>query len=134
MADAPEIPRDRDPLPPPPPPMPGLFHSETEVPFFGEGRWRRRLMRKVRSLLPHSPVPAGASVEFTIAFEEPDEDGWIVARILKVPGALSKGRTRREARRNAIDALRFVLTMDHESTGERSKVDLERLRFVAGPD
>ena len=35
-----------------------------------------------------------ASVEFTIAFDEPDEKGWIVARVLEVPGALSQGRTR----------------------------------------
>jgi predicted RNase H-like HicB family nuclease len=39
----------------------------------------------------------------TIAYEEPDEQGWIVARIVEVPGALSQGRTREEARENVID-------------------------------
>ncbi|HZE04640.1 MAG TPA: type II toxin-antitoxin system HicB family antitoxin [Solirubrobacteraceae bacterium] len=48
----------------------------------------------------------------TIAFDEPDEDGWVVARIVEVPGALSQGRTRHEARENVIDALRLMLTPD----------------------
>lgn len=34
-----------------------------------------------------------ASVDFTISFEGPDEKGWIVARVLEVPGAMSQGRT-----------------------------------------
>ena len=73
-----------------------------------------------------------ASVDFTIAFDEPDEDGWIVARVLEVPGALSQGRTREEARENVLDALRTVLTPDEELAGEASaEADLEHLRFVA---
>jgi len=58
-----------------------------------------------------------ASVDFTIAFESPDEDGWIVARVLEVPGAISQGRTRDEARENALDALSTVLTLDEELVG-----------------
>ena len=73
-----------------------------------------------------------ASVDFTIAFDEPDEDGWIVARVLEVPGALSQGRTREEARENVLDALRTVLTPDEELAGKASaEADLEHLRFVA---
>ncbi len=72
-----------------------------------------------------------ASVEFTIAFDEPDEDGWIVARVLEVPGALSQGRTREQARENVLDALRTVLTPDDELTGRTQPADLEHLRFVA---
>jgi predicted RNase H-like HicB family nuclease len=71
------------------------------------------------------------SIDFTIAFDEPDEDGWIVARVLEVPGALSQGRTRGEARENVLDALRTVLTPDDELSGRRSGEDLERLRFIA---
>jgi len=48
----------------------------------------------------------------TIAFDEPDEEGWIVARVVEVPGALSQGRSREEARENVIDALRLMLTPD----------------------
>ena len=73
-----------------------------------------------------------ASVEFTIAFDEPDEDGWIVARVLEVPGALSQGRTREEARENVLDALRTVLTPDDELAGAGApSADIEHLRFVA---
>jgi predicted RNase H-like HicB family nuclease len=71
------------------------------------------------------------SIDFTIAFDEPDEDGWIVARVLEVPGALSQGRTRAEARENVLDALQTVLTPDDELSGRRSGEDLEHLRFVA---
>lgn len=53
-----------------------------------------------------------ASVDFTIAFDNPDEAGWIVARVLEVPGAVSQGRSREEARENVLDALQTVLTPD----------------------
>jgi predicted RNase H-like HicB family nuclease len=72
-----------------------------------------------------------ASVEFTIAFDPPDEEGWIVARVLEVPGALSQGRTREEARENVIDALATVLTPDEELAGGDGEADTEHLRFVA---
>lgn len=76
-------------------------------------------------------VGMATSVDFTIAFDEPDEEGWIVARVLEVPGALSQGRTREEARVNVLDALRTVLTPDEELAGQRTEADLEHLRFVA---
>ena len=50
----------------------------------------------------------------TSAFDEPDEAGWIVARILEVPGALSQGKTREEARENVLDALQVVLAPDDD--------------------
>jgi predicted RNase H-like HicB family nuclease len=43
-------------------------------------------------------------------YDDPDEDGWIVARVHQVLGAVSQGRTREEARENVIDALRLMLT------------------------
>lgn len=64
------------------------------------------------------------TLRLTIAFEEPDEDGWIVARVVEVPGALSQGRTREEARENVIDALRLMLTPDDDDpsvAGERTE-------------
>lgn len=72
-----------------------------------------------------------ASLEFTLAFDEPDEDGWIVARVLEVPGALSQGRTREEARVNVLDALATVLTPDEELSGASPQANIEHLRFVA---
>ena len=55
-------------------------------------------------------------LRMTIAYEEPDEEGWVVARIVEVPGALSQGRTREEARENVIDALRLMLSRDDGET------------------
>jgi predicted RNase H-like HicB family nuclease len=52
------------------------------------------------------------TLRLTITYDEPDEDGWIVARVLQVPGAISQGRTREEARENVIDALRLMLAPD----------------------
>jgi predicted RNase H-like HicB family nuclease len=54
----------------------------------------------------------GERLRMTIAYDEPDEDGWIVARVVEVPGAISQGRTRREARDNVVDALRLMLSPD----------------------
>lgn len=71
------------------------------------------------------------SIDFTIAFDERDSEGWIVARVLEAPGALSQGRTRAQARENVLDALRTVLTPDDELSGRRPSKDLEHLRFVA---
>jgi predicted RNase H-like HicB family nuclease len=72
-----------------------------------------------------------ASLDFTLAFEGPDEDGWILARVLEVPGALSQGRTRKEARENVLDALRTVLTPDEDLEGGVPDSDREHLRFTA---
>ncbi len=77
------------------------------------------------------PLVVVPSIDFTIAFDEPDGDGWIVARVLEVPGALSQGRTRVEARENALDVLRTVLTPGDALSGRRPREDLEHLRFVA---
>ena len=37
-----------------------------------------------------------------------------MARVIEVPGAMSQGRTRDEARENLIDALRLMLTPDDD--------------------
>lgn len=49
-------------------------------------------------------------LQLTIVYETGD-DGWIVASIPQVPGALSQGRTRDEARASVIDALRGILEL-----------------------
>ena len=53
-------------------------------------------------------------LRLTITFEEPDEEGWIVASVVEVPGAMSQGRSRAEARENLIDALRLMLSPDDD--------------------
>jgi predicted RNase H-like HicB family nuclease len=54
------------------------------------------------------------TLRLTITYDEPDEDGWIVARVLEVPGAISQGRTHEEARENVVDALRLMLAPDED--------------------
>jgi predicted RNase H-like HicB family nuclease len=51
-----------------------------------------------------------SQIQLTIQFEDAG-DGWIVAQIAEVPGAMSQGRTRAEARENVIDALRGILEL-----------------------
>lgn len=48
-------------------------------------------------------------LDLTIVYE-PGEDGWILATIPEVPGVLSQGRTREDARASVIDALRLMLS------------------------
>jgi len=67
-------------------------------------------------------------LRMTISYDEPDEEGWVVARVIEVPGALSQGRTREEARENVIDALRLMLAPDDDdpaaSAGRSEPLDL----------
>jgi predicted RNase H-like HicB family nuclease len=49
-------------------------------------------------------------LHLTIVYE-PGDEGWVVASVPEVPGALSQGRTREEARGNVIDALRGILEL-----------------------
>lgn len=49
------------------------------------------------------------SLQLTIVYEQGD-DGWVIASIPEVPGAMSQGSTRDEARANVIDALQLMLS------------------------
>jgi predicted RNase H-like HicB family nuclease len=69
-------------------------------------------------------------LRMTIAYDDPDEDGWIVARVVEVPGAISQGKTRSEARENVIDALRLMLSPDEGQSRPEEDVELE-LRLTA---
>jgi predicted RNase H-like HicB family nuclease len=51
------------------------------------------------------------AIHLTISYKDAGE-GWIMARVAELPGAISQGRTRAEARSNVIDALDVVLTPD----------------------
>jgi len=46
----------------------------------------------------------------TIVYEDAG-DGWVLARIPQVRGAISQGETREKARENVIDALRELLVV-----------------------
>jgi predicted RNase H-like HicB family nuclease len=63
------------------------------------------------------------TLHLTIRYEE-GEDGWILASIPQVPGALSQGRTREEARANVLDALRLMLSPEPGEQGESESLEL----------
>lgn len=50
---------------------------------------------------------------WTVTFEW-SEDGWWVAQIAEVPGAISQGRTKEEAKENVLDALNELLAYRRE--------------------
>ncbi len=50
------------------------------------------------------------TLRLTIVYEDAG-DGWIMASVPEVPGALIQGRTRAEARENVIDALHGILEL-----------------------
>jgi predicted RNase H-like HicB family nuclease len=57
-------------------------------------------------------------LDLTIVYES-GEDGWILASIPEVPGVLTQGRTRDEARENVIDALRLILSPQPRSADDQ---------------
>jgi predicted RNase H-like HicB family nuclease len=69
------------------------------------------------------------AINLTIHYEDAG-DGWVLATIPEVPGAISQGRTRAEARASVIDALRTVLTPDDRLTGRAAAADDELLTLT----
>ena len=72
---------------------------------------------------------ANGTVNLTIHYED-GGDGWVLATIAEVPGAISQGRMRAEARANVIDALQTVLTPDDQLAGSASSADDELLTLT----
>jgi predicted RNase H-like HicB family nuclease len=62
----------------------------------------------------------------TILYDEGD-NGWIVASIPAVPGVLSQGRTRQEARENVLDALALMLSAEPVEAGDERERELLHL-------
>lgn len=61
------------------------------------------------------------TMDLTILYEDGD-DGWIVASIPAVPGVLSQGRTRDEARENVLDALALMLSPEPVAGGDEREL------------
>ena len=62
-------------------------------------------------------------LRFTIRYSDGGE-GQVMAQVEEVPGAISQGRTREEARENVTDALRLMLKPDTSTDPDRESVDL----------
>lgn len=69
------------------------------------------------------------SLHLTIRYSDAG-DGWITAQVAEIPGAISQGKTREEARANVIDALDVLLTPDEELAGESRDEDSESLTLT----
>lgn len=65
-----------------------------------------------------------ASVDLAIVYED-GEDGWVIASIPAVPGVLSQGRTREDARENVLDALALMLSPEPGEMRESELLHLE---------
>ncbi len=59
------------------------------------------------------------SLQLAIVYQDGD-DGWIIASIPEVPGTISQGRTREEARENVIDALQLMLSPETSDKRDES--------------
>ena len=57
-------------------------------------------------------------------------DGWVTAQIAEIPGAISQGASREEARTNVVDALDLLLTPDEQLAGEAQADDTESLTLT----
>jgi predicted RNase H-like HicB family nuclease len=70
------------------------------------------------------------STDLTIIYEK-GEDGFWIATIPEVPGAFSQGRTKEEARENAIDAMMELMAARRElAISNRNKgSSYEKLSF-----
>lgn len=66
------------------------------------------------------------ALRFTIRYSDGGE-GWTLAQVEEVPGAISQGRTREEARENVTDALRLMLKPE---PGETADPDREPLGLL----
>jgi predicted RNase H-like HicB family nuclease len=55
---------------------------------------------------------------------EKDEDGWYVVQCVEIPGAISQGKTRKEAMKNIKEAIELIL--EHRA----SKVAGQRVEEV----
>lgn len=110
------------------------------VELIGCGRVRRwrpgragsshiRRCGRVAAAVPLSVMATPLAIDLTVVYE-PVEDGWVMATIPEMPGVISQGRTRDEARENVRDALREVLFVranasDSGSTQDHLRVTIE---------
>lgn len=64
-----------------------------------------------------------SKLDLTIVYEE-GEEGWVISSIPAVPGVLSQGRTREEARENVLDALALMLSPEPDEDREHELLHL----------
>src|SRR5262245_38386116 len=94
-------------------------HSRTRARLARVGAAMRRYTRSMSEAL-----------KLTIVYEEDPDSDWIMVSIPEVPGVLSQGKTRDEARAMILDALAGMLELRaaeyeaHGGTIERESLDI----------
>lgn len=74
--------------------------------------------------------PMSETLQLTIVYEREPDGEWIVVSIPEVPGVLSQGKTKEEAREMILDALAGMLELraseyePHGGTIERESLDI----------
>lgn len=69
------------------------------------------------------------SLNLTVVYEDGGK-GWVLARVLEVPGAISQGRSREEARDMVLDALQLTLAPEASEISEIPEDRRESLALV----
>jgi predicted RNase H-like HicB family nuclease len=72
----------------------------------------------------------GDALNLTIVYE-PGDEGWITVSVPQVPGVLSQGRTREQARANVIDALALMLSPEPVDAGDKRERETLHLTIAA---
>ena len=77
---------------------------------------------------PKAPaiVSVMPELDLTILYEDAG-DGWIMSSIPAVPGVLSQGRTREQARENVLEALALMLSPEPPEAGDDRERELLHL-------
>jgi predicted RNase H-like HicB family nuclease len=75
-------------------------------------------------------MPEPIDLEVAVIYERV-EDGWVMASVPAVPGVISQGRSRSEARDNVRDALQEVLA--YRASERRAEPETDPLRLTIGP-
>ncbi|MGI8846162.1 MAG: type II toxin-antitoxin system HicB family antitoxin [Thermoleophilaceae bacterium] len=73
------------------------------------------------------------SLQLTVVYEDAGE-GWVMAYVPEVPGAISQERTRDEAREAVVEAIRDVLELQlRRDASDTSPTDSETLSLTVAP-
>jgi predicted RNase H-like HicB family nuclease len=68
------------------------------------------------------------------AVYEPVEDGWIQAQLVELPGVITTGRTREEAREMLRDALaEYLASFDSAPVASAPGAEREELKLTIAP-
>jgi predicted RNase H-like HicB family nuclease len=67
---------------------------------------------------------------WTVVYEWSD-DGWWVAEIAEVPGAISQGKSKAEAKENVLDALNELLAYRREAAQKKHVGEFEIVRLAS---